>query len=332
MKRGLLSLVFILAILVFSQGHAIAPAFDQNLHQTSVESHVDVFTQKGGKGSFSPSDSFGPGEQVIIYANVTYNDLPVNEKDVTFEVYDPYGDISSFHDATNTSGIAAASFYLPWPLTDPEEFGIWCVTASANVKEKVVVDTLEFEYGYLVEVLSVETGVHSNGKWFKKTLFQHSASVEAVVRLKSTAFDPKNVCLAFTIIDNTENPVLFKWHMYVTQGKGIENISVRIGVIPKWATLGEAKLYVNALTKPPSIGGIPWCPQVQQHLMIWWNPADINYDFKVNFLDAVLMGAAYSATPSDPNWNPDCDIAEPYRTIDIFDIVIIAKNYGDSYA
>lgn len=186
--------------------------------------------------------------------------------------------------------------------------------------------------GYLVETLSVETGIHSNGNWLKKTLFYHSASIEAVVSLKSAALDPKNVYLAFTIIDSTETPVLFKSHIHVTQGKGIENVSVRIGVIPKQTALGEGKLYVNALTKPPSRGGIPWCPQIQQHLMIWWNPADVNYDTKVDLLDIALMGAAYSSTPSDPNWNPDCDIAEPYKAIDIFDIVIIAENYEDSYA
>ncbi len=58
---------------------------------------------------------------------------------------------------------------------------------------------------------------------------------------------------------------------------------------------------------------------------------DINHDAKVDIYDIVLAAGAYGSTPSDPNWNPHCDIAEPYRIIDIFDIVMIAGNYGKSW-
>ena len=63
----------------------------------------------------------------------------------------------------------------------------------------------------------------------------------------------------------------------------------------------------------------------------YWNPADINHDLKVDIYDIVLACAAYSSTPSDPNWNPHCDIAEPYEIIDIYDIVMIAGSYGEGY-
>ena len=63
----------------------------------------------------------------------------------------------------------------------------------------------------------------------------------------------------------------------------------------------------------------------------YWNPADINHDLKVDIYDVVLACAAYSSTPSDPNWNPHCDIAEPYEIIDIYDIVMIAGSYGEGY-
>jgi len=63
----------------------------------------------------------------------------------------------------------------------------------------------------------------------------------------------------------------------------------------------------------------------------WWNLADVNYDFKVNIFDVVLTCSAYNSTPSDPNWNPHCDIAEPYGVIDIYDIVMICTSYGEEY-
>ena len=63
----------------------------------------------------------------------------------------------------------------------------------------------------------------------------------------------------------------------------------------------------------------------------WWNNADVNDDLKVDIYDLVLGANAYQATPSDPHWNPRCDIAEPYGIIDIFDIVMICSSYGEEY-
>ncbi|UCG35914.1 MAG: hypothetical protein JSV64_04575 [Candidatus Bathyarchaeota archaeon] len=58
---------------------------------------------------------------------------------------------------------------------------------------------------------------------------------------------------------------------------------------------------------------------------------DIDHDLDVDIYDAVKCGIAYGSTPSSPNWNPHCDIAEPYERIDIFDLVTIAANYGEEY-
>ena len=63
----------------------------------------------------------------------------------------------------------------------------------------------------------------------------------------------------------------------------------------------------------------------------YWNPADVNDDLKVDIYDLVLCANAYQATPSDPHWNPRCDIVNPYGIIDIFDIVMICASYGEEY-
>jgi len=93
------------------------------------------------------------------------------------------------------------------------------------------------------------------------------------------------------------------------------------------------------------LGNVEWKPDGSQALIIGggtvllyvpdlflkWNLADVNCDWKVNIYDAVLTCVAYTSTPSDPNWNPHCDIAEPYDIIDMFDIVMIAGSYGEEY-
>jgi len=65
---------------------------------------------------------------------------------------------------------------------------------------------------------------------------------------------------------------------------------------------------------------------------LYWNPADVNHDLKVDIFDVVLACVAYSSTPSDSNWNCHCDVAEPYGVIDIFDVVLICASYGEEYS
>jgi len=59
--------------------------------------------------------------------------------------------------------------------------------------------------------------------------------------------------------------------------------------------------------------------------------ADVNFDFKVDIYDAVLICGAYTAKPSDPNWDRRCDIAEPYGVVDIYDVVLVCGHYGEEY-
>jgi len=62
-----------------------------------------------------------------------------------------------------------------------------------------------------------------------------------------------------------------------------------------------------------------------------WNPADVNDDLKVDIVDVMLCANSYQATPSEPHWNPRCDLATPYDLINIFDIVTIVASYGEEY-
>lgn len=178
---------------------------------------------------------------------------------------------------------------------------------------------------YPVEVLSVETGVHVNGEWYSRTFFSHLESVEVVMTLRVTDPGITQVCLAFTVMDSEQHPVLFKSCFYMVGEGGIQEVSVNLGPMPSYSSLGDAALYSNVLTGLPSQGGKPLCPQNRQNFMIWWNSADINHDYLVSILDVVVVCASYGRSDSDPLWNARCDIATPYRSIDIFDILKVAR-------
>ena len=77
---------------------------------------------------------------------------------------------------------------------------------------------------------------------------------------------------------------------------------------------------------------LPWesvdsCPLMN----VYWTPGDIDHDLDVDIFDVVRAAGIYGCTSSDPEWNPHCDIAEPFGAIDIFDVVMIAMSYGEEY-
>lgn len=65
--------------------------------------------------------------------------------------------------------------------------------------------------------------------------------------------------------------------------------------------------------------------------LFWWNLADVNYDLKVDLYDAVRLLAVYGSKLGNEEYNPHCDIAEPYGEIDLFDAVLVLVNYGKKY-
>lgn len=56
-------------------------------------------------------------------------------------------------------------------------------------------------------------------------------------------------------------------------------------------------------------------------------PGDVNGDFKVDGIDLALLGAAWWASPIDPNWNPDCDFDQSGR-VDGGDLALLGSYWG----
>jgi hypothetical protein len=75
--------------------------------------------------------------------------------------------------------------------------------------------------------------------------------------------------------------------------------------------------------------GLDHSPLMTPYFYAW--RADIDDDLDVDIFDVVTAANVYGSTPSTPSWNPDCDISEPYGIIDIFDIVMIIRDYGAVY-
>ena len=77
---------------------------------------------------------------------------------------------------------------------------------------------------------------------------------------------------------------------------------------------------------------LPWEGVDSHPLMnLYWNPADVDHDLNVDLYDAIRLLKGYGSKLGDENYNPHCDIAEPYGQIDLYDAVLLLVNYGKKY-
>jgi parallel beta-helix repeat protein len=58
---------------------------------------------------------------------------------------------------------------------------------------------------------------------------------------------------------------------------------------------------------------------------------DVNYDGVVNILDITIIASAYNHTEVEPHWIPQADLAPPYGTINMLDLVTCAAHYGETF-
>lgn len=190
--------------------------FDHHINGTytmlgsyEVGRRIDLYTQYpdpyGGQGQGMPSDMFWPQKEVILYAEVTYNCWPVQQKLVTFNVFDNEGHIwTKLQGVTDKDGVATASFRLPWPCDDPESLlGLWKVTADVDVACEVIVDELEFHYDYLVNIIEVTTDkyYYEHCDWVDiNVILTSHAQQEYTVAIRVTIHDDLNVPIATTVV------------------------------------------------------------------------------------------------------------------------------------
>lgn len=217
---------------------------------------IDVYTQwpapYGGQGPNQPSDMFWPQKEVILYADVSYNEWPEQNKDVAFQVIDPHGDTYTIlYARTNASGVATTSFRLPWPCDDPEYyFGEWKVIATVDIACQIVNDTVTFKYDYIVRITKVTTD---------KPAYAHCENMNITVEFKSQKIVPMDVTIAVTVLDETGVPFGF---VYITLPIGgaeycsYKNYAIEVSIhVVKWARAGIAKIIVGALNDWPFNGG-----------------------------------------------------------------------------
>jgi hypothetical protein len=227
---------------------------------------IDLFTQKepySGKGPNMPSDAFAPQELVILHALVTYKEMPLQSVLVAFYIQTPSGDSFSRTEKTNASGIATINFTIVWPCVNGNEiFGEWYTLANAAIGAVVVRDSLTFKVGWIVELLSVRT-IDENLS--SRSNFGIGGDVGLEITLRSIAMMMKTATIAITIQDELETSVSFYEICDFKVQPNEKPVFLYCKLyIPKWASVGEATVFVSAL----NVSGAPYCPAISTKFYI----------------------------------------------------------------
>ncbi|MEM2779873.1 MAG: cohesin domain-containing protein [Candidatus Bathyarchaeia archaeon] len=230
---------------------------------------IDVFTEHpapyGGQGPNEPSDMFGPQEEVTLYALVQYNLDPVQYKLVYFYIVSPTGKYVFERSAfSNETGIATVSFRIPWPCANYSEvLGIWNVTATVEIAEETVIDTLQFKVWWPIQITKIT---------MPRTEWKKGETMEITVEYGSYAMQPVSGIISVMVYDNLGVPI-GRATANVTIGGASwcefkkANVTVQIP-IPKWAFVGPGVVYANCFSDLPWNGGAPLCPEVSKDITI----------------------------------------------------------------
>jgi hypothetical protein len=230
----------------------------------SLGRKIDIFTQYpypyGGQGLGEPSDMFWPQKEVIMYANVTYNDWPEQFKDVAFQFIDPHGlTWAVVYGVTNSSGIATVSIRLPWPCAQyPNVIGNWTVIGTVDVACTIVNDTLKFKYDFLVHIFEVTLDKENDLPAANQ--YKHCEWINATITLGSYRMQNMSIIVTMTGFDETGVPFSFAFVEIPIGGAtftedchydAIFPVPLRIHV-EKFARAGEnAWLHIGALSDWP---------------------------------------------------------------------------------
>jgi hypothetical protein len=261
--------------LVDSTAHPIGHFVEDGVYITPYKvtgRDIDLYTENErcpdwtnviGIGPHEEADAYAPQENVTLYAKVTYNGDPVQNKLVAFEIHGPENSIYNVTFTrtafTNADGIANVTFRIPWPCEDSDTiiFGTWYIYACVDIAEVKVSDDLTFEVGWILEIIDLEL-VDSLGA--SRTSVSKTEYAYFNMTIKSISIDVvKHALLTVVIYDDLGVPVGFMTFTYnTTMPEEVFNFQI---YIPKWAYKGAGTAYGNIYTAMPTTCGVPYCPE-----------------------------------------------------------------------
>jgi hypothetical protein len=205
----------------------------------------------GGQGPNASMDLVFPESNITLFANVTYDDAPVQSVDVSFGLVGPSSSVT-LHAVTDAAGSANVTYSMPWSATVPQNFtGLWRVTANVTASGVAIYDTLTFFYDYPVHIWRVTTdkyyydyGEICTVNYVYGTLVLQSYPALFKVDLENSTGVPFGVGYVITTIYGS---VFGVWH------NSTYTVNLFIPLLP--GVGGYSYVHVKGYDKDPSVGG-----------------------------------------------------------------------------
>jgi hypothetical protein len=244
---------------------------------------LDVFTQQqpySGKGPNMPSDAFGPGDFVILFALLTRSESPVGNILVGFIVKMPSNTSFSLSAQTNMSGIANVHFRIPTVslnVSESEIFGTWTVTGSVLYEGEVYRDTVSFKVDWIVKLLSVKT---TDVNLTNRDHFGRGGDMGLVITLRSIAMTLKNATISIVVRDDLAVPVNYSAIQDFIVPPNEEVVTLYCKATPAADSFvgPSATVLVSAYKTLTNGTLIPYCPPISTSFSITTEtPIEIDY-------------------------------------------------------
>jgi hypothetical protein len=301
MNAGPKKLAFALAMTAILLGMTMANI--RAVDSSSSGGNIDLFTQRepySGEGPNATSDAFGPGEEVQIYALVTYNDYPAQDLLVAFQISGPQNPVENISlygvASTDKLGIATTSFRISH--LNETTFGEWTVIGNARIGDLTYTDTVAFKAGWIIEIVSVRT---INESHTEQEEFTRGSYVGLELAVRNIAMTEITATLTVTIYDCLGTFVnATELSDFAVQPNGSLVYTHFFLFVPRSAHTGRATAYACAYTALPRSNGVPYCPEVSRSFLI---------SSKKYFLEVRTEPAHVAAIPGEGWYEEDSNVS-----------------------
>jgi len=236
------------------------------LFATGIDIYTNYPPNVNGTGLGNPTDMLWPQKGFYVYAYVLYNLWPEQQKDVAFQLIDPYGVTRAiYYNRTDATGHCWVFIRFPWPCDDPEyQFGYvdglptpWTIVATVDIACKVYNDTMPFKYDYRVRIFKTT---------LDEAIYNHGETITVTIDYGTVSLQQFWALFTVTATDVTGVPFSFNYIWIYVGGASpwctMKNGTVILTLyIPKYARAGfPATVYVGVLSDWPQYGGDAYYP------------------------------------------------------------------------
>lgn len=247
--------------------------------------------------------SYYIGEPVIAFGVLKFDDSPVQNGLVGFEVQDPNNSsIITLTLQTDTNGVYNVTF----EFSDDAPLGTYAIYVGSTYENETATNSTIF--GLNQFIITVETDKNS---------YRIGESVYVGGKLILNSLVVQNGLVAFEVQDPEHNSILLI--TLQTDGNGTYEIAFKL---PADSKLGNYTVYVNSM-----VNGAKAVNSTSFEALPRALSTDINGDGTVNILDIAIVAKAYGSYPGHPRWNPAADL-DGNGTVNILDVAKVAKDYG----